>query len=173
MRIIIREINSETRIYKSAELVRGSFRTVANDFNLTKENCPTHPSFISDKQLFELHERGLWFFGLFVNENQTGFVAVEKSDATTYYMEKLAVVPNARHSGYGETLVRYTADFAAGKGASKLSIGTIHEHSVLKEWYKTLGFVETGLKKFNHLPFTVCFMEKDLKEPNKEKNGYS
>jgi hypothetical protein len=36
------------------------------------------------------------------------------------------------------------------------------EHSVLKRWYLGLGFRETELTKFAHLPFVVCFMEKKL-----------
>jgi ribosomal protein S18 acetylase RimI-like enzyme len=167
MTSVIYEINDEAHIIQSAELIRISFETVARDLKLTKDNCPSHTSFITEKQLFESHDKGLWFFGLFVNNNQSGFVAVEKGNTTTYYMEKLAVLPAVRHQGYGEKLVHFVADFAARQGALKLSIGTIHEHVILKEWYKKLGFTETGLKKFAHLPFTVCFMEKDLRVSKK------
>ena len=51
---------------------------------------------------------------------------------------------------------------AAAKGAKKLSIGIIYEQKVLKDWYKDIGFRETGIRKFEHLPFTVGFMEIDL-----------
>lgn len=135
---------------------------MAHDFNLTKENCPTHASLITEKQLYELHEKGQWFFGLFVGSSQAGFVAIEKSNQATFYMGKLAVIPEVRHQGYGEKLVRFAADYAYNHDAQRLSIGTIHEHEVLKAWYKRLGFYETGIKKFAHLPFTVCFMEKEL-----------
>jgi ribosomal protein S18 acetylase RimI-like enzyme len=162
MEDIIREIFDEDQIRVSAAVVRESFKTVAREFNLTKENCPTHPSLVTFDQLMGLHRKGLRFFGLFVDMAQFGFVAVERGDDTVYYMEKLAVLPQARHQGYGEQLVRFTVDYAAKQGAGKLSIGTIHEHTVLKEWYKSLGFVETGTKKFDHLPFTVCFMEKEI-----------
>lgn len=43
-----------------------------------------------------------------------------------------------------------------------LSIGIINENKVLKQWYSSFGFNETGFKKFPHLPFTVCFMEKKI-----------
>ncbi len=163
MAIIVRELKDEAVIDFSAELIRKSFETVARDFNLTKENCPTHASLITNKQLHDLYEKGQWFFGIFVNGHQTGFVAVEKSNPDIFFMEKLAVLPEARHHGYGKILVRFAVEFAHSRGALKLSIGTIHEHQVLKDWYKALGFVETGLRKFAHLPFTVCFMEKVLK----------
>ena len=159
---IISEITSEDQIKTSVAVIRESFATVARDFHLTPENCPTHPSFLTFDRLMELYTRGLRFFGLFIGEVQIGFVAVERADATLYYMEKLAVLPQARNRGYGTQLVRFVLDYATRQGAGKLSIGTIHEDKGLKYWYKGLGFVETGTKKFDHLPFTVCFMEADL-----------
>ena len=110
----------------------------------------------------ELYKKGLRFFGLFIQDVQIGFVAVERADATLYYMEKLAVLPQARNRGYGTQLIRFVFDYVTRQGAGKLSIGTIHEDTGLKYWYKGLGFVHTGTKKFDHLPFTVCFMEADL-----------
>jgi diamine N-acetyltransferase len=163
MDYLIIEITDRRQIGISANIIRKSFATVAKDFNLTRENCPTHASFTTDEQLDALHKKGLQFFGLFVNGEQLGFVATEKGEENTYYMEKLAVLPGTRRLGYGEQLVNFAAEFASCQGASKLSIGTIHEHVVLKEWYQKQGFVEIGLKKFGHLPFTVCFMEKDLR----------
>jgi diamine N-acetyltransferase len=171
MEALIQEINDEQQIRISATVVRESFKTVARDFDLTKENCPTHPSLVTFDQLMELHREGLRFFGLFVDMAQFGFVAVERGYDTVYYMEKLAVLPQSRHKGYGEQLVRFAVDYAAKQGAERLSIGTIHEHIVLKNWYQSLGFVETGIKKFDHLPFTVCFMEKnpiDIKQYREE-----
>jgi diamine N-acetyltransferase len=162
MEAIIQEIIDEDQIRVSAAVVRESFKTVAREFYLTKENCPTHPSLVTFDQLMELYRKGLRFFGLFVDVAQFGFVAVERGDGAVYYMEKLAVLPQVRHKGYGEKLVRFAVDYAAEKGAGKLSIGTIHEHIMLKDWYKSLGFIETGTKKFDHLPFTVCFMEKTI-----------
>ena len=32
----------------------------------------------------------------------------------------------------------------------------------LKEWYEKIGFVHTGTQKFEHLPFTVGFMEIEI-----------
>ena len=32
----------------------------------------------------------------------------------------------------------------------------------LKSWYRRRGFHETGKREFKHLPFVVCFMEKNL-----------
>jgi len=40
-----------------------------------------------------------------------------------------------------------------------ITIGIIEENTRLKEWYKAYGFVHTGTKKFEHMPFTAGFME--------------
>lgn len=165
---IIREIAYDEEIGPSVEVIRESFGTVARQFGLTRENCPAHPSFVTTQQLRGLCARGQRFFGLFADGVQVGFVAVEKVGEAEHTMEKLAVVPAARHRGYGARLARFALDLAAGRGATTVSIGVIDEHTVLKDWYKSLGFAETGTQKFSHLPFTVCFMKADIKGNQRE-----
>ena len=158
----IKEIKEQESLNTSVEIIRKSFRNVAEELNLTPENTPTHPSFITLDQLEELRKKGLVFYGYFLDDRQVGFVAMEKADDSLYYLEKLAVLPEYRHKGYGRELVRFVLDTAAAEGAKKLSIGIIHEQTVLKDWYEDIGFRETGTRKFEHLPFTVGFMETDL-----------
>ena len=148
----------------NVEIIRRSFQTVADELGLTRENCPAHPSFISLEQLNMLKTKGLKFFGLFVNGNQAGFVAVEKADDRLSYMEKLAVLPEYRHRGYGEKLVKYALTYIKKNGGEKISIGIIDKQKVLKDWYKKIGFQEISTKEFEHLPFTVCFMEMDISQ---------
>lgn len=158
----IREIEKDESLDTSVEIIRKSFGTVAKELNLTTDNAPTHPSFITLDQLEELQQRGLIFYGYFLDKGQVGFVAIEKADDSIYYMEKLAVLPEYRHNGYGRELVLFVLDTASARGAKKLSIGIIYEQTTLKDWYKEIGFKETGTKKFEHLPFKVVFMEIDL-----------
>lgn len=155
----IREVTKDELI-KSAKVIRDSFKPVAIEFSPTKDNCPTHPSFTKVRQLYKLRDRGIKLFGFFLGDRQIGFVAIEKADENLYYMEKLAVLPEYRHKNYGAELVRFVFDYIRNRGGQKLSIGIIDEHTVLKYWYKELGFKEIGTQVFNHLPFTVCFMEK-------------
>ncbi len=158
--MIVGVIDDNT-LNKSVSVIQNSFRTVAEEFNLTIENCPTHASFITIQQLKELKAKGLRLFGLFEDNNQVGFVAIERANETLYYMEKLAVLPEYRHKGYGAKLVTFVLDYVSTEGGQKLSIGIINEHKVLKDWYLKLGFTETSTARFPHLPFTVCFMERD------------
>jgi ribosomal protein S18 acetylase RimI-like enzyme len=156
------QISDSSGIKNSALVIRNSFKTVAQELNLTKANCPTHPSFITINKLTELKKKGLIFFGGFLGKAQIGFIALEKADASLYYMEKLAVLPDHRHQGYGQELVEFAVKYVKIHGATKISIGTIDEQTILKKWYKKLGFREVSTRKFTHLPFTVCYMEIEI-----------
>ena len=42
----------------------------------------------------------------------------------------------------------------------RLMFYVVREENIkLKNWYVANGFIHTGTKQFNHLPFTVGFME--------------
>ena len=158
----VREIPDENELRKSARVVRNAFRTVALDFNLTRENSPTHPSFVTTGRLREDRNRGVKLFGLFLEGRQIGFIAVERADAALYYVERLAVLPEYRHRGYGKRLMEFAFEYIRIDGGTKVSIGIINEQTVLKDWYKGLGFEEISTREFAHLPFTACFMEKEI-----------
>jgi len=156
---LIHSIISNQDIKVSARVVRDSFRTVAEEFHLTRENCKTHPSFTTIQKLREMKKKGLIFFGGFLDGKQVGFVAVEDADGTLSYMERLAVLPAYRHQGYGTLLVNHVKNYVEHRGGKKISIGIIDDSVILKNWYQHLGFKEISTRKFSHLPFTVCFME--------------
>lgn len=158
----IKEILNEKELENSVRVIADSFKTVAVEFNLNKDNCPTHPSFVTMKQLNEMKRKGLKSFGLFENDTQVGFVAVEKKKHQVYRLEKLAVLPEYRHKGYGGILIEFAEGYVKNAEGKTLSIGIINEHAVLKQWYEAKGFKETAVMKFAHLPFDVCFMEKAI-----------
>lgn len=159
---MIRQVGTDTELEKSAAVIRGAFSTVAAEFGITKENCPSHPAFMSADRLRIMKGHGVSLFGLFENSAQIGFVAVGKASGGLYFIEKLAVLPEHRRNGLGKRLMDYALDHVKQEGGNKLSIGIIDEHRVLKAWYADYGFVETGVRRFEHLPFAVCFMEKQI-----------
>jgi GNAT superfamily N-acetyltransferase len=155
------EIRPVTRadLPDSLSVIRSSFNTVALEMNLTPENCPGHTAFTTMEKLLDLYGKAACF-GLYVDGTQIGFVAAEKTGTgETFYLDKLAVLPGQRHKGYGAQLVKCVLDYAGKQGGKKVSLGMIDSLTVLKEWYKSLGFEEKGTKKFEHLPFLVCFMD--------------
>jgi len=160
---MIRKITSIIDIEESVKVLQASFGTVARQFNLTQENCPTNSAFITDAKLQEEWERGISMFGLFEKDKQIGFVALEKSSTDSlFYLEKLAVIPDYRHKNYGKELMDFACKFVKNENGKKISIGIINENLVLKEWYTRYGFVEKEIKVYSHLPFTVCMMEKEV-----------
>jgi diamine N-acetyltransferase len=159
---MIREISNDNELENSVKVIGDSFATVAAEFKLTKDNCPTHPSFVTIKQLTEMRRKGLKLFGLFDGDTQVGFAAVEKKKDKVYCIEKLAVLPEYRRQGYGAALLEFVYDYVKNLQGTKLSIGIINEHTILKKWYESKGYQETTVTKFAYLPFTVCFMEKPI-----------
>lgn len=158
----------EIRLLKREELgeaalvVRGAFATVAEEFGLTQENCPTNGAFLPEGKLETQFDAGVRMAGAFDGGTLIGFAAVDPSNAVKPELEKLAVLPQSRHEGAGRLLVDWAAQQARTSAAKALRIGIIEENARLRTWYEDLGFVHKGTWTFPHLPFTVGFMEMAL-----------
>ena len=160
---MIKELKSEEDLINCTELIRNSFKTVAAEFNLTLKNAPTHPSNLTLGALKDACSRGVVFYGLYYHDKLIGCIGIEKSkDEDTCYIEKLSVLPDNRHKGFGVVLMDFACQFLRERNRKKVSIGIINESTILKNWYSRYGFKEKSLKRFEHLPFEVCFMEKEL-----------
>lgn len=161
---VIRPVAEDWEIDEAVKTIRHSFEPVARRFHLTRENCPTHPSFLERNRLAITLERGGRLISCYVDGKMIGFYALEKSrdSANVMYLERLCVRPESRHRGIGAALVNHCCTLASAAGAKRISIGLIDDHIELKRWYLSLKFIQTGTRDFEHLPFTVCFMEKSL-----------
>jgi len=142
-----------------AEVIRQSFATVAKDFGLTRENCPTHTSFITNERLASRIKDGYFPYGYFAGDKLVGFVSLTELSGGVFELNNLSVLPEYRHYGYGRELLDFCKKKVKELGGSKITIGIIEENTVLKEWYADNGFIHTGTKKFDHMPFTAGFME--------------
>lgn len=154
----IRQLKRE-ELGEAARVVRGAFATVAAEFGLTEENCPTNGAFLPEGRLEAQFDAGVRMAGAFDGDVVIGFAALDLSDAEKPELEKLSVLPQSRHQGAGKLLVGWAAEQARAAGAAALRIGIIEENVRLRAWYEGLGFVHTGTRVFAHLPFTVGFME--------------
>jgi GNAT superfamily N-acetyltransferase len=155
--IIIRKANSQDVSVLSG-LIRDSFYDVAERFGITPENCPKHPSNCVDEWIKKDFGRGVNYYILEKNGLSEGCVALESSTPDIFYLERLAVRPEARGRGCGEKLVRRAFAEAETLGAKEISIGVISSDKELRAWYKKIGFLEEKTKEFKHLPFLVTFM---------------
>lgn len=64
--------------------------------------------------------------------------------------------------GYGGALVAHAVEEVRRAGGGTICIGAMYENRKLVRWYERQGFSITGTRKFAHLPFVVCFMEKSV-----------
>ncbi|HWQ76187.1 MAG TPA: GNAT family N-acetyltransferase [Syntrophomonas sp.] len=144
------------------DVIHKSFQTVADEFGLTSENCPTNGAFMPLTRLENDYKKGDQMYGLYEGDNIVGFVQLVKKENGVFELEKLAVLPEHRHKGYGKQLLRFSAETVSELGRTVIVIGIIEENTRLKDWYTQNGFIHTGTKAFSHLPFTVGFMEMKL-----------
>jgi ribosomal protein S18 acetylase RimI-like enzyme len=148
---------------KCLDVIRTSFKTVADEFGFTEENCPGHTSFMNLDRLERDFEFGNPMYAYEAEGRYIGFVALRAREDGSCEMKQLCVLPEYRHGGIGRELVDHAKRVAAQElNKDRLTIGIIDEGDVLKSWYAGLGFVQTGTQKFEHLPFKVGFMEMPL-----------
>lgn len=154
----------KNQLAECARLIREAFTTVAAEFDLTPENCPTHPSLISKEHVAALFEKEVEWYGYQKHGKLIGLVALEQPDKSKpwWYIEKLSVQPSHRHRGIGKMLMQFALSEIKMRGGTYVSIALIAEHTILKKWYETLGFTEYLSRRYDHLPFGVCFMEYNL-----------
>ena len=145
-----------------AFLVSQSNKDIADKFWLTIENNPKHPSFYTKKWVLSDIDRGEEYFLCQRKNANLGCVAFEQPDSKISYLNRLSVLPEYRHDGVGEQLVKHVLEYSKSKEIQKVSIGIIADHTILKKWYLKLGFIEGRTKSFDHLPFDVTFMSYDL-----------
>jgi len=157
-------INSEHNLSAIVKVLNLSHGTIAKDFNFTKEDNPTNNAFIDEQTLREQLNNGIELYGLKIEDRLAGCIAIEKSkrEVDTYYIEKVSVLPEFRHKGIGVRLMDFATQKIKDAGGKIISIALIDSNSKLKNWYLSQGFVETGFKDFEHLPFRVCFMRKEF-----------
>jgi ribosomal protein S18 acetylase RimI-like enzyme len=158
----IHKISMQDDFVVLAKLLNKAFGTVAKEFGLTKKNASTNSAFIKSDELKAQLTENREFYLYRDKDKIVGFVAIEKSlnEQDTFYIEKLAVTPNYRHRGIGRILIDFASKRITELGGKRISIALINSNIVLKNWYLQQGYVECSIKKYEHLPFEVCFMEK-------------
>ncbi len=159
---MIIKVNSIKQLNICIDIIHKSFQTVADEMNLTKENCPSYTAFMPIEKLISQFENNTPMLLYQYNGHFVGYFSLSINDDSVE-LNNLAVLPEYRHLGIGKELVDYAITYSKNiLGANKIKIGIVEENTILKEWYEKIGFVHTGTKKFEHLPFTVGFMETEV-----------
>lgn len=160
---LINKIYGVKELELFTNVIRNSFRTVADQFGLTEINSPTNPAFTTAENLKNLALKAECF-GLYKNGIPCGFFALEFNyESKSVFLERVCVLPEYRHNGFGKTILEFAESYCRERSADKISIGMMNNNTVLKNWYIENGFTEISVKQFSHLLFDVCFLENHLK----------
>ena len=159
---MIIEVKDKSLLPICLNIIQKSFATVAEEFNLTEESCPGHTAFMKLEKLQNSFESGNWMFLCYSGSVPVGFFSLKKIDSDTYELDHLAVLPEYRHNGIGKELLNYAENAVKEQNGKTIKIGIIEENTTLKNWYIKNGFIHTGTRRFEHLPFTVGFLEKTI-----------
>ncbi len=157
-------VNPEKDLSAIVHVLNVSNGTVAKEFGFTKENNPSNNAFIDELTLKTQLNKGIDLYTMSFEGKLLGCIAIEKSakEKDTFYIEKVSVVPEYRNRGFGVQLMDFAISKIQESGGSIVSIALIDSNTKLKNWYLKQGFIITGSKDFEHLPFRVCFMNKQI-----------
>ena len=144
-----------------ADVIRRSFRTVADEFGFTRENAPRFTAFaLTDERLLREYDGGNR--PTFVCERDgvlCGCYSLLLGEDGACELNHLAVLPEFRRRGIGTRLFRHAAGTARRYGCRVMTFGIVEENTVLRAWYEKNGAAHTGTKKFDFFPFTCGYME--------------
>ena len=141
------------------DIIHKSFQTVAEDLHLTRENCPGHTAFMPPEKLRAAFDGlgVLCFCADIKTRLQAVFLCTPQRTAQRWIIWRFYRLTDTWGSAKTGGLCRRLCK--GPLGSTKIQIGIVEENTVLKAWYQSQGFIHTGTKTFDHLPFTVGFME--------------
>lgn len=151
-------------IAECVKVIRESFSTVAEELGFTAENAPGFTAFSTTEERlsFQLFEEHRPMFAYFDGEKIVGYYSLMLQSDNECELNNLCVLPEYRHKGIGEELLKNAFSTAKDLNIGKINIGIVEENKVLRKWYELFGFVHIGTKKFDFFPFTCGYLEKIL-----------
>ena len=144
-----------------ADVIRRSFRTVADEFGFTEQNAPRFTAFAMTE------ERLLWHMD---GEHRIMYLDEEDGMPCGYYslllrgegaceLGNLSVLPEYRHKGIGGRLLAHAMERAREQDCRVMEFSIVEENTVLRNWYESSGAVHTGTEKYDFFPFTCGYMK--------------
>ena len=151
-------------IRECVDVIRKSFMTVADDLGFTIDNAPRFTAFATTKDRIEWHLNGEHrpMYAYCQDGAIVGYYSLLLQDNNECELNNVCVLPEYRHKGIGEELLKHAFVVATQLGCHKIKIGIVEENAVLRKWYESYGFIHTRTQKFDFFPFTCGYMEKVL-----------
>ena len=162
--VVIRTLSPDD-LPTCVNVIRSSFRTVADELGFTPENAPRFTAFsVTEEKLrgqFE-DERRL-MLGAFADSRELiGCCSLLFQDPNECELNCLCVLPAYRHNGIGEALLDGACARARETGCVRMNLSIVEENRPLRRWYERHGFTHTGTRKFDFFPFTCGYMTRAL-----------
>jgi len=154
----------EKEIPECVSVIKESFLTVADEFGITVENAPRFTAFATTEERLKWHLTGEHrpMSAFYDNGKIVGYYSLLLQENNECELNNLCVLPEYRHKGIGEALLKDAFQAAEELNCTKMNIGIVEENAVLKKWYELFGFIHTGTQKFDFFPFTCGYMKKEL-----------
>ena len=154
---------TENDIAEAIKVICTSFMTVAEEFDITRENAPLFTAFATDENrlkawMFEQHRP---MYGYFDDGKMVGYYNLMIKDKECE-LGSLCVLPEYRHKNIGRTLLGNALSKASECGCAVMKLSIVEENKVLRKWYESQGFVHTGTEKYDFFPFICGYLEKKL-----------
>ena len=140
------------------DILNKAFMTVAQEYGFTKENAPTFPAYMDSDRIENSMNNGLKMYGYIINDKIIGCVGYSNYKEQIYFIERLATLPEYRHSGIGKKLMEFAEDKIKEIGGKTIEIHVVDKNYVLREWYRKLNYVEIRIDEIKTLPFKSCVM---------------
>lgn len=160
---MIRQITKQD-IPECVDIIRKSFKTVADEYGFTIENAPRFTAFATtaERLSWQLENEPRQMFVYEQDGVLCGYYSLLMQDNNECELNNLAVLPEYRHCGIGKKLLDHAYETAKAQGCKTMNIGIVEENTKLRKWYEQNGAVHTGTKKFDFFPFTCGYMVKEL-----------
>ena len=161
---MIKQID-KSDISDCVNVIRSSFKTVADEFDFTTENASRFAAFATtDERLsYQLENEHRLMYAYYSDDGKiVGYYSLLLQDNGECELNNLCVLPQYRHNHIGTDLLNDAYSRAKNAGCTKINIGIVEENIVLKNWYTKNGFTHVGTQKFDFFPFTCGYMNKSL-----------
>ena len=161
---MIKEIGKD-EIAECVNVIRKSFKTVADEFGFTIENAPRFTAFAINEEwlLYQLEVEHRPMAAIFDEDGKIlGYYSLQFLENSECELNNLCVLPEARHKKIGEVLLDDAVARAKNSNCTKMKIGIVEENKVLRRWYEAHGFIHTHTEKYDFFPFTCGYMERKL-----------
>lgn len=149
---------------KCVEVIRSSFKTVADELGFTEEEAPRFTAFATtlERLLYHYEQEKRPMFAYWEGEQIIGYYSLLKQSDDECELNNLCVFPEYRHKQIGKKLLEHAFSEAEKMGCLYVNIGIVEENTRLRKWYEANGAEHIKTEKYDFFPFTCGYMRKRL-----------